>query len=319
MGRYPFPATPNGWYRIASAAGLTVGEVRALHYFGRELVLFRGSDGRARLFDAHCPHQGAHLGVGGRLVGDGIRCPFHGWCFDGEGRLAEVPGLAGRLPAARLHGYPVSENNGMVFAFYDEQGRAPDWAVPVFRDDSGAWTEWHSNSYTVRTHVQDMAENILDRAHFTNVHDMEPPGGKRFDVRFEGARMIVEQTMRMASGPSKGVEILARTTNCGPGMSFVEVDLGQVATLALVTHTPIDAELVALDLSFCLQRLEDEAAMQRIQEINAEIVNGQFRQDIAIWENKVYRERPLLTAADGPILEYRRWYRQFYSNALQEA
>lgn len=286
--------------------------MRALRYFGRDLVLFRAEDGRARVFDAHCPHLGAHLGVGGRVVKNGIRCPFHGWCFDGEGAVAEVPGLAARLPSARLRGYPVSESNGMVFAYYDQAGREPEWEVPVLRDDAREWTDWRTSSYTVRTHVQDMAENILDRAHFTNVHDMEPPADRRFDVRFVGPRMIVEQTMRMASGPSKGVEILAKTTNCGPGMSFVEVSLGEIATLALVAHTPIDEEMVALDLSFCLERLEDETVTRRIQEVNAEIVNGQFRQDIAIWEHKAYRERPMLTAADGPILEYRRWYRQFY-------
>ncbi len=57
MSRYPLPATPDGWYRVASAPELAVGEVRPLHYFGRELVLFRGEDGAARVFDAHCPEK----------------------------------------------------------------------------------------------------------------------------------------------------------------------------------------------------------------------------------------------------------------------
>ena len=67
--------------------------VRPVTYLGQDLVLFRGEDGTARVFDAHCPHLGAHLGVGGRVCGDGIICPFHGWRFDGRGRLAEVPGV----------------------------------------------------------------------------------------------------------------------------------------------------------------------------------------------------------------------------------
>ena len=34
--------------------------------------------------------------------------------------------------------------------------------------------------------------------------------------------------------------------------------------------------------------------------------------DFPIWENKVYRERPLLCDGDGPIQAFRRWAAQFY-------
>jgi 3-ketosteroid 9alpha-monooxygenase subunit A len=315
MSRFPFPATPNGWYQVAFARTLAVGDVLPLRYFGRDLVLFRGEDGEARVFDAYCPHLGAHLGFGGRVRGAGIQCPFHGWRFDGEGRCVAVPGLERKPPAAEVRRYPVAERNGIVFAWHHAGGAAPDWQVPVWREDDADWTEWSSSAYSVRTHVQDMAENILDRAHFLNVHDMEEPHEPRFDVRFEGPFMAVEQTMRMRSGPSAGVEILAKTTNCGPGMSAVRVDVGPIQTLALVTHTPLDDEQVALQLSFCMKRIPDAAAMARIEAMNREIVNAQFRQDIPIWEHKMYRDRPLLTAADGPIVQYRRWYRQFYAEA----
>ena len=39
---------------------------------------------------------------------------------------------------------------------------------------------------------------------------------------------------------------------------------------------------------------------------------SQWRADVPIWESKVYRARPLLTRADGPVLRMRRWYQQFY-------
>jgi hypothetical protein len=68
--RYPFPASPNGWFGVGAGADLAPGDVWPLTYLGRDLVLFRGEDGVARVFDAHCPHLGAHLGVGGRVCGD---------------------------------------------------------------------------------------------------------------------------------------------------------------------------------------------------------------------------------------------------------
>ncbi len=43
------------------------------------------------------------------------------------------------------------------------------------------------------------------------------------------------------------------------------------------------------------------------------------RQDIGIWENKIYCEKPMLTRGDGPIHQLRRWYSQFYSAAAAQA
>jgi len=80
--RYPFPV-PNGWFVVAQSSDLTPGDVQPLYYFGRDLVLYRTADGEARVMDAHCMHLGAHLAVGGRVERDCIRCPFHGWKFDG--------------------------------------------------------------------------------------------------------------------------------------------------------------------------------------------------------------------------------------------
>ena len=196
MSRFPFPTTPDGWYGVAFAPRLASGAVKAIHYFGRDLALFRDEGGRARVFDAHCPHMGAHLGHGGLVSGEGIRCPFHGWRFDGEGRCVEVPHL----------------------------GR------------------------------------------------------------------VQTQTLRVTAGGSDAVEVLARTTNSGPGISATRVHFGEIETLTPITHTPADDEAVELQLNFCMRKLENPAAAAAIEKRNRDIVIEQFRQDIPIWENKVYRE-----------------------------
>ena len=63
MGRFPF-GIPNCWFHVSYSDELKLGEVKPVHYFGRDLVLFRGEDGKAVCLDAYCPHLGAHLGVG---------------------------------------------------------------------------------------------------------------------------------------------------------------------------------------------------------------------------------------------------------------
>ena len=85
MSRSPFPI-PFGWYQIGWPSDVAVGEVKPLRYFGRHLVLWRGQDGVAHVQDAFCPHLGAHLGHGGKVV-------FHQ--AYGSRKLAGEPGLDG--------------------------------------------------------------------------------------------------------------------------------------------------------------------------------------------------------------------------------
>src|SRR5438045_4014627 len=92
---------PRGWFAVCFSADLAPGATRAVRYFGQDLVVYRGEDGVARVLDAYCPHLGAHLGVGGKVVGDTIRCPFHAWRFDGCGDCVGIPYLRngnGKVP-----------------------------------------------------------------------------------------------------------------------------------------------------------------------------------------------------------------------------
>ena len=82
--RGPAVAPPGGWQLLALASEVTE-PVSAVALGSRALVAVRGDDGRVRVFDGACPHRGASLGHGGRLlvpenagVAGGIVCPFHG-------------------------------------------------------------------------------------------------------------------------------------------------------------------------------------------------------------------------------------------------
>jgi len=317
-GRYPLPASPDGWFGVAASEDLAIGTVRAIHYLGRDLVLFRGEDGSARVFDAHCPHLGAHLGVGGRVCGNGIACPFHGWRFDADGSLAEVPGLD-RPPRAGATAWDVCEANGRIFVWHHAGGAPPSFDVIAYRPDESAWSPWRSNTYTVRVHVQDLTENIIDRSHFSAVHDMKAPEEQHFEVRFSGVSMIVDQRLSVTAVSEEGFEVATSTTTCGPGIVAVEVRQDPIDMLTYITQTPIDDELTEVTLCFSMKRLDDEAATESISALNDQVTNTQFTQDVPIWENKVYRERPIITKVDGPVVQYRRWFRQFYSDQGEQA
>jgi nitrite reductase/ring-hydroxylating ferredoxin subunit len=74
------------WLPLIALDAVAPGKVHRFSIADRELIARRDATGALHVFDAFCPHQGAHLGHGGRIDDDCIRCPFHGFYFDAEGR-----------------------------------------------------------------------------------------------------------------------------------------------------------------------------------------------------------------------------------------
>ena len=138
--RFPF-GVPNSWYVVASSDALKPGEMKGVRYFGEELILFRGEDGAPGLIDAYCDHLGAHLAYGGKVVGDAVQCPFHGWRWNGQGRCVAIPYATIIPPNARIRSYPVREHSGFIWAWYDKEDRAPGFEItPIPQYDDPAWT-----------------------------------------------------------------------------------------------------------------------------------------------------------------------------------
>jgi hypothetical protein len=96
-------------------------------------------------------------------------------------------------------------------------------------------------------------------------------------------------------------------------VSVAEVHQGPLHMVNYITQTPIDDEMTDVRLHFAMKRLPDENASRAVAEVNDRVTQDQFRQDVPIWEHRAYLEKPRLTEVDGPVAQYRRWYRQFYS------
>jgi phenylpropionate dioxygenase-like ring-hydroxylating dioxygenase large terminal subunit len=93
--------------------------VKPVKLLGEEFVLFRDESGRYGLLDRHCPHRGADLAFG-RLEDGGLRCSFHGWLFDTDGRCLQTPAEpeGSRLcQGIRQRACPVVERSGILFAY----------------------------------------------------------------------------------------------------------------------------------------------------------------------------------------------------------
>ena len=109
---------------LASDAGATPKKLRVL---GEDLILFRGRNGRAGLLLPNCAHRGASLYYG-RVEAEGIRCCYHGWLFDIEGRCLEQPCEPGGGPArdqVRQPWYPLEEMYGLIWAYMGPADKKP--------------------------------------------------------------------------------------------------------------------------------------------------------------------------------------------------
>jgi cholesterol 7-desaturase len=328
---YP-PAYPAGWYvlvRSSELGGAPV-HVRAL---GEALVVFRTEAGRVAVLDAHCPHLGADLG-GGTVRGDCLQCPFHGWTFTAEGRVQNVP-YSDRVPASLgTRAWPVEERDGFVWFYFDptHQGRGkpapPPYALPHFPalEDGRMVHRGDHDAGSVRMHLMEFVENSADMAHFALLHgDMLLPWSS---IRVPGIRIhhkagwSRDDTDAHVTWFHDDVELevlgrriertrgRARICIAGPGgvvsFHFDIPDAGRI--LLYQTHTPT-APL--------RQRVRFRwFAEPRVPRLLVWYVVGnwiaQWREDVAIWEHKIYRPRPMLVPGDGPILAMRRWYQRFY-------
>jgi phenylpropionate dioxygenase-like ring-hydroxylating dioxygenase large terminal subunit len=313
--RFPFPRYPNGWFQVAYTSELAPGGVVPLRAFGRDLVLFRPTSPGAApvVLDAFCPHMGAHLGHGGKVEGECIRCPFHAWEFDGAGACTKVPYAQRIPPRAKTRAWQVREVNGLVMVWFHAAGEPPSWEVPALPEyENDEWTPYVTRSWKIRTHNQEMAENSVDLAHFRYLHGtVDMPTIQRVEPEGHVLHAVSEILMRTPMGKTSGtVDVHAY------GFGFTTTRFrGIVETLLVSSATTIDEELVEVRFSFTLKKLAHKDVTLTVGKHYIAEIERQLEQDIPIWENKIYVHPPLLVDGDGPIGIYRKWCRQFYSSA----
>lgn len=131
------PGTPAGnllrryWQPVAAASLLAEREVMPIRIMGEDLVLFKDRAGRVGLVGDRCAHRLVKLECG-YTTGAGLRCPYHGWTYDTQGRCVDQPGEpAGSTfkEKVTIPSYPVEELSGVIFAYLGPEPRPllPRW------------------------------------------------------------------------------------------------------------------------------------------------------------------------------------------------
>lgn len=184
----------NFWYPVSISAELMDKPIR-VRALGQHFAVFRDSNGVAQCVSDVCTHRGAPLSLG-KIKGDCIECPYHGWKFSGKGECEAIPsmGVDAKIPArTQIDAYPVQEKYGFVFAFLGdlaEEERPPIIDIPEYGDDK--WRAVHLN-FQWKTNFERSQEAALDPAHAEYVHSGMQFAGDKDDYIIPELDVVEEE------------------------------------------------------------------------------------------------------------------------------
>jgi len=159
------------WLPVGISEEITPGgKPQHVRIMGEDLVLFRDRENRPGLLGLHCSHRLAPLTYG-RVEDGGIRCPFHGWVYDVEGRCLEQPAepeSANYKDKIRHPAYPCEDSGGLIFAYMgpiEKKPILPRYEVLVRKDGSR-----QSNYYKMNSNYLQNLEGAIDTSHAAYLH-----------------------------------------------------------------------------------------------------------------------------------------------------
>jgi 5,5'-dehydrodivanillate O-demethylase len=205
------------------------------------LLLYRGQSGKVVLTQLRCAHRSLALDYG-RVEGDSIRCPYHGWLYGSDGQCLEQPAEPAESQfknKVKLRSYRTQEFSGLVFGYL---GPEPAPLLPLYdilrRDDGVKGVQQRNLNANFFNHV----ENIVDISHLTWLHGHTFPayGGKKITYHWEKRDYGADNVMLLDGVPDSHISCYAfPTVN---RFSGPPVEEGGEIVLSMIYRVPIDDE-----------------------------------------------------------------------------
>jgi nitrite reductase/ring-hydroxylating ferredoxin subunit len=292
----------DAWLAVAWSDDLPRGGVDPLVVAGRALVLFRGEGGRPTALDAHCRHLGAHMGYGGEVVGDALRCPFHGWRWERNGHCSDVPYAKGeRIPrGARIRSWPAMDRDGFVHLWTGDENAPRERSRPAFldgadgadaacEDDRADRRPGWRRRYRIRAAGFDPGAWILGHERLRSPD--EPDDGAPAAVSREGG--VERRESPFAGRQLSGGRARLASFTLGGGFQWVHRVEGDVNALVALAVTPVDGRTLDLRAVFRAVGPDLDAADAVLRSISRRIET-----DLESIEAQRPPVEPVLTAAD---------------------
>jgi len=215
MNRFANPEVVfEGWYPIGTAHGFRRGKARRVPIGKRDIVVYRDFDGELHAVERACGHLGADLSLG-KVVGSGLQCAFHRWCWNADGSCAN---------GARIATYALRERWGVAWVW---AGDSPAYDLPNPESENGAHV-LRLPMQRIACHPHVVLGNGLDISHVVGVHRFHFDGEPR--VETEPHRVSVQVRAHFHPTLMRYILGLAHKsanwtfTNIGPSLAWVKVD-----------------------------------------------------------------------------------------------
>jgi len=170
------------------------GAPRRVRLMGEELIVFRDSNGKPGLLEELCPHRGASLLLA-RNEECGLRCLYHGWKFDVNGKVHDMPAepdASAMMERVGAVAYPVRESGGIIWAYMGEKGAEPpplDFEFAQYPTDNIV----HMKARLDCNWVQAL-EGVIDSSHTNYLHgDTFKPAAGFLSSTYRGDSLLVDR------------------------------------------------------------------------------------------------------------------------------
>jgi len=315
----------NFWYPICTTEELSAEEPKLVELLGVRLAAFRDSNGEANVIADTCIHRGGALSKG-KIEGDSVVCPYHGWAFDGSGACTKLPQAKdGKAPKrAKVDAYPVYEKYGIVFAFLGDAPEAERPPLPVVDEwDQEGWRVVGPVVFEIDAYYERSMENGMDPLHNEFVHpnqgapaldeeDIElkdQEWGAWFDAKF-GAYTQAENRKKVSDTDDSAKDLHAGSWHVGPNHLMTGIHLmNNISFIQYFFEAPISKDKTRIFFV--------NSRNTALEESSDDFMNKSFM-DIAVEDKNVVEHlRPrntpdtltkeLLLPGDQAVVKYREY------------
>lgn len=158
---------PDCWYAVEYDNAVKKGQIKEVIFWNTPIALYRAEDGRLAATQNRCPHRQLKL-THGVVEGCKLRCVYHGWTFDREGKLIDYShdSFGRQLIRTQLRTYPVKVKYGLIWLFPGDPALAEKRRIPSIPelDAADPWANFLTD-FTWRTHHSMVIDNICDFSH----------------------------------------------------------------------------------------------------------------------------------------------------------
>ena len=229
----------NVWQVAAFAREIVPGRLLARKICSEPIVLFRASTGRIVAMEDRCPHRSAPLSKG-KLIGDTLRCGYHGMRYDTEGKCTLIPGQSMIPPKARARTYPIAERYKFAWIWMGDADKADPKLIPdVHWMEDAKWVA-SEGYHRIDANYKLLNDNLLDLSHeaYVHVHTIgnEAVADSPVEVRYDEQAVYVTKEIPSCNPPpfyqylgrvpaTANVSRWQRTIYRPPGYIMIEVGI----------------------------------------------------------------------------------------------